>query len=166
MISGYPGETEEEFEDLCRFVEETQFDRLGTFAYSDEEGTASCQLKGKLDESLIQHRKDRLMKLQARISKDRNRRLVGKKMPLLVEGLSAETDLLWQGRLESQAPRIDGVVLINDIEGEPPQPGDFRTVEITQALDYDLVGKLIRPGNGEIRWVPAPADSRLLNQPL
>jgi ribosomal protein S12 methylthiotransferase len=62
---------------------------------------------------------------------------------LLVEGQSEETDLLWQGRLESQAPRIDGVVLINDVEGATPNPGDFRSVEITQTLDYDLVGKLI-----------------------
>lgn len=159
MIAGYPGETEEEFQDLCQFVEEIQFDRLGTFAYSDEEGTASYNLAGKLDEGLIQHRKDRLMRLQARISKARNRQLVGERLTLLVEGQSTETDLLWQGRLESQAPRIDGVVLINDMDGEPPQPGDFRTVEITQALDYDLVGKLVHPGSGVSRWVPAPATA-------
>jgi len=81
--------------------------------------------------------------LQAKISKRKNRECLGKRYPLLVEGQSEETELLWQGRLESQAPRIDGVVLINDVEGELPHAGDFRSVEITQALDYDLVGKLV-----------------------
>ncbi len=143
VIVGYPGETEEEFGELCKFVEEVEFERLGTFTYSDEENTASYELGGKLDEPLIQRRKTRLMTLQARVSKRKNRQLVGQVLPLLVEGQSAETDLLWQGRLESQAPRIDGVVYINDVHGEPPQPGDFRSVEIGRALDYDLVGKLI-----------------------
>jgi len=83
------------------------------------------------------------MKLQAKTSRKKNREHLGKRYPLLVEGQSEETDLLWQGRLESQAPRIDGVVLINDVEGDPPQAGDFRSVEITQVLDYDLIGKLV-----------------------
>jgi ribosomal protein S12 methylthiotransferase len=116
---------------------------LGTFTYSDEEGTASHLLNGKLGARVINGRKSRLMRIQADISRRRNRALRGRRYPLLVEGQSDETDLLWQGRLESQAPRIDGVVLINDVEGGPPEPGDFRTVEITQTLDYDLVGKLV-----------------------
>jgi len=143
MIAGYPGETEEEFDELCRFVEEMQFDRLGTFTYSDEEGTASQLLDQKLSARVINSRRSRLMQIQARISKKKNRQHLGKRYPLLVEGESAESDLLWQGRLESQAPRIDGVVLINDVEGDAPNIGDFRSVEITQTLDYDLVGKLI-----------------------
>jgi ribosomal protein S12 methylthiotransferase len=143
MIAGYPGETEEEFNELCSFVEEMQFDRLGTFTYSDEEGTASQLLDQKLSARVINSRRSRLMQIQARISKKKNRQHLGKRYPLLVEGESAETDLLWQGRLESQAPRIDGVVLINDVEGPAPNSGDFRSVEITQTLDYDLVGKLI-----------------------
>jgi ribosomal protein S12 methylthiotransferase len=143
MIAGYPGETEEEFSELCSFVEEMQFDRLGTFTYSDEEGTASQLLDQKLSARVINSRRSRLMQIQARISKKKNRQHLGKRYPLLVEGESAETDLLWQGRLESQAPRIDGVVLINDVEGPAPNSGDFRSVEITQTLDYDLVGKLI-----------------------
>ena len=143
MIAGYPGETEEEFNELCRFVEEMQFDRLGTFTYSDEEGTASQLLDQKLSARVINSRRSRLMQIQARISKKKNRQHLGKRYPLLVEGESAESDLLWQGRLESQAPRIDGVVLINDVEGDAPNLGDFRSVEITQTLDYDLVGKLI-----------------------
>jgi ribosomal protein S12 methylthiotransferase len=143
MIAGYPGETEEEFNELCSFVEEMQFDRLGTFTYSDEEGTASHLLDQKLGARVINSRRSRLMQIQARISKKKNRQHLGKRFPLLVEGQSEETDLLWQGRLESQAPRIDGVVLINDVEGDAPNPGDFRSVEITQTLDYDLVGRLV-----------------------
>ena len=143
MIAGYPGETEEEFNELCSFVEEMQFDRLGTFTYSDEEGTASQLLDQKLRARVINSRRSRLMQIQARISKKKNRQHLGKRYPLLVEGESAETDLLWQGRLESQAPRIDGVVLINDVEGCAPHSGDFRSVEITQTLDYDLIGKLV-----------------------
>jgi len=143
MIAGYPGETEKEFDELCSFVEEMQFDRLGTFTYSDEEGTASQLLEQKLSARVINSRRSRLMQIQARISKKKNRQHLGKRYPLLVEGEAEETDLLWQGRLESQAPRIDGVVLINDVEGAAPHSGDFRSVEITQTLDYDLIGKLI-----------------------
>jgi ribosomal protein S12 methylthiotransferase len=143
MIVGYPGESEEEFAELCHFVDEMKFDRLGTFTYSDEEGTASYSLSGKLSPGVINRRRNQLMRLQAKISRKKNRELVGQEFPLLVEGQSAETDLLWQGRLESQAPRIDGVVYINDLAGDPPRAGDFRSVEITQASDYDLVGKLI-----------------------
>ena len=111
MILGYPGETEEEFAELCRFVETIQFDRLGTFAYSDEEEAGSYRLEGKLPQSLVEKRRRRLMGLQAKISRRKNRGMVGERQPVLVEGKSAESDLLWQGRLESQAPRIDGVVL-------------------------------------------------------
>ena len=143
MIVGYPGETEEEFGELCHFVEEMEFDRLGTFTYSDEEGTGSYDLDRKLTSRIINQRKNYLMRLQAKISKKKNRQLIGKQFRLLVEGQSEETDLLWQGRMESQAPRIDGVVLINEVEGELPKAGDFRTVEITQSMDYDLIGKLL-----------------------
>ena len=143
MILGYPGETEEEFAELCRFVETIQFDRLGTFAYSDEEEAGSYRLEGKLPQSLVERRRRRLMGLQAKISRRKNRGMVGERQPVLMEGKSAESDLLWQGRLESQAPRIDGVVLINDLEGPPPDSGEFGNVEITQAMEYDLVGRLV-----------------------
>ena len=78
-----------------------------------------------------------------KISKTKNRQEIGKRHLILIEGQSAESDLLLQGRLESHAPRIDGVVLINDVEGVAPRSGEFGTVEITQAMEYDLVGKLI-----------------------
>jgi ribosomal protein S12 methylthiotransferase len=143
MILGYPGETEAEFSELCNFVGQMEFDRLGTFDYSDEEGTASYLVGDKVQPGIINHRRSHLMKLQAKISRKKNRQRVGERYEVLVEGQSEETDLLWQGRLESQAPRIDGVVLINDAAGDPPEAGQFHTVEITQALDYDLVGKLV-----------------------
>jgi len=143
MILGYPGETEAEFSELCNFVEEIQFDRLGTFDYSDEDGTASYLLGDKVRPRVINRRRSHLMKLQAEISRKKNRQRIGEKYDLLLEGQSEETDLLWQGRLESQAPRIDGVVLINDATGNQPEAGQFRTVEISQALDYDLIGKLL-----------------------
>lgn len=143
MIVGYPGETEKEFAELCGFVEKIQFDRLGTFTFSDEEEAGTYQLEGKLTESVIESRRRRLMRIQAKISRGKNRSMVGKCEPVLVEGKSSESDLLWQGRLESQAPRIDGVVLINDLEASLPDSGEFGNVEITQAMDYDLVGRLV-----------------------
>ena len=143
MIVGYPGETEEEFAELCRFVESIQFDRLGAFTFSDEEEAGSYHLDGKVPAPLIERRRRRLMEIQAKISRRKNRSMVGKRQAVLVEGKSAESDLLWQGRLESQAPRIDGVVLINDVEGARPDSGEFGSVEITQAMHYDLVGRLV-----------------------
>jgi len=145
MIVGFPGETEAGFEELCRFVEAAQFDRLGVFAYSDEEGTPSYELDGKLDARTIHNRRRRLMALQRKISQRKNRALVGRTCDLLFEGVSRETELLWEGRLPTQAPEIDGKVLVNDLEGAPPEPGSFVRVRITEALDYDLIGKIV-PG--------------------
>lgn len=141
MIVGFPGETAADFEELCRFTEEARFDRLGVFSYSDEEESASYQLDGKVDGRTIQNRRRHLMAIQRKISKAANRALVGKTLDILVEGPSTETDLLWEGRLEGQAPEIDGKVFIND--GEDPRPGTLRRVEITAAHDYDLVGRLV-----------------------
>lgn len=84
------------------------------------------------------------MRQQAAISRRKNRQLVGKEMAILVEGPSDQSELLLQGRLESQAPEIDGVCLINDTEVGPPAPGEFRTVRITRALEHDLLGTIIR----------------------
>lgn len=143
FIVGYPGETDADFDILCQFVEAAQFDRLGVFSYSDEDTSQSYQLDGKVDARTIYARKRRLMSIQRRISRDRNRKLVGREVPILVEGLSAETDLLWQGRMPSQAPEIDGVTLINDFEGAEPAPGQLRRLRITESHDYDVVGTLL-----------------------
>lgn len=151
MIVGFPGESEAEFEELCRFVEAAQFDRLGVFAYSDEEDTASYELDGKLDGRTIQNRRRRLMAIQRRISRSKNRQMVGRTFDLLLEGVSRETELLWEGRLPTQAPEIDGKVLINDVIGPTPEPGSMVRVEITEALDYDLIGRVVPAGPVEGR---------------
>ncbi len=143
MIVGFPGETEADFEELCQFVEEARFDRLGVFSYSDEETSASYHLDGKIGRRTIYNRKRRLMALQRRISHATNRTLIGRVMPVLVERLSPESDLLWQARLTTQAPEIDGVCLVNDVTGGVPRAGEIRPMRITEAHDYDLVGALL-----------------------
>ncbi|HWD98407.1 MAG TPA: MiaB/RimO family radical SAM methylthiotransferase, partial [Bryobacteraceae bacterium] len=142
FIVGFPGETDADFEALREFVAAAQFDRMGVFTYSDEDTSASFALGGKVDGRTIQNRKRSLMALQRRISRARNRKMVGEEVPVLVEGPSPETELLWQGRLATQAPEIDGVALINDFEGGAPRPGQIRKLRITEAHDYDLVGTL------------------------
>ncbi len=142
MIVGFPGETAEDFEELCQFVEAAKFDRLGVFKYSDEETSGSFALDAKVDGRTIHNRQRKLMALQRKISRKANQALVGKEFPVLVEGLSEETDLLWQGRLPGQAPEIDGVCLINDVSDGPLAKGQLRKIRITEAHDYDLVGEV------------------------
>lgn len=145
MIAGFPGETEAEFEELCEFVKAAQFDRLGVFSYSDQETSKSFALDGKVEGRTIHNRKRRLLAIQRKISRARNRKLIGSELPILVEGPSTETDLLWQGRLSTQAPEIDGVCYINDFGPAAPAVGERRTIRITEAHDYDLVGELVDP---------------------
>jgi ribosomal protein S12 methylthiotransferase len=145
LIAGFPGETAEDFEELCRFVEAARFDNLGVFAYSDEDTSASYALDGKVDGRAIHNRKRRLMAIQRKIARARNRALVGLEVPVLVEGPSPETDLLWTARLSTQAPEIDGAVLINDFEIAEPRPGEIRRLRVTEAHDYDVVGTLLPP---------------------
>ncbi len=143
MIVGFPGETAEDFTELCQFVEAAKFDNLGVFAYSDEDTAPSCALDGKVDARTIHNRRRHLMALQRKISRRRNRALVGAEVPVLIEGPSEETDLLWQGRMPTQAPEIDGVALISDFEGDEPRAGEIRHLRITEAHDYDVVGTLL-----------------------
>ncbi len=155
MIAGFPGETRSEFEELC------QFDRLGVFSYSDEETSGSYRLDGKVDKKTIYNRKRSLMALQRRISLKRNRHLIGRDFPVLIEGPSKETELLWEARLGTQAPEIDGVCYINDFgaAGGTPRLGEMRTLRVTEAHDYDLVGELIDgPEAGFERAPPALAS--------
>jgi ribosomal protein S12 methylthiotransferase len=155
FIVGFPGETAEDFETLCQFVQAAQFDRLGVFSYSDEDTSRSFALDGKVDARTIYNRKRRLMSLQRRISQRRNRQLVGKTVPVLVEGVSPETDLLWQGRQAGQAPEIDGVTLINDIEGDEPRRGEIRPLLVTEAHDYDVLGTLLPSVESYVPAAPA-----------
>ncbi|HET9479409.1 MAG TPA: 30S ribosomal protein S12 methylthiotransferase RimO [Pyrinomonadaceae bacterium] len=143
FITGFPGETEADFEELLGFIKNVEFDRVGVFTYSDEEGTPAFDLPDKVPGRIAARRRTALMKQQARISRRKNRARVGEVVRVLFEGESKESELLWQGRMETQAPDIDGCVLINDVpDGVLPSPGDFVNVEITEAHEYDLIGRI------------------------
>lgn len=164
MIVGFPGETDNDFQALLDFVAAAEFDNLGVFLYSNEETSASFAFPGAVPARVARQRQRRLMAQQQKISRRKLRALVGQSRPVLVEGRSPETDLLYRGRLESQAPEIDGQVLINDFDGAEPQPGEFRWATITASHDYDLVARLepgyfAEPGSGAAR---ASASSRLV----
>jgi ribosomal protein S12 methylthiotransferase len=144
FITGFPGETDADFEELMVFIQNCEFDNLGVFTYSDEEGTAAYLLPNKVDAKTAKKRRDRLMKEQAKISRRKNLEKIGKTFRVLFEGNSQESDLLWQGRFEGQAQEIDGYILINDApENFEPLPGQFYNVEITEAFNYDLIGRIL-----------------------
>jgi ribosomal protein S12 methylthiotransferase len=155
MIVGFPGETEADFETLCAFVKAARFDRLGVFSYSDEDVSVSYGLDSKVDARTIYNRKRKLMALQRRISRARNLEMVGHEADVLVSGPSGETDLLWEARLATQAPEIDGVCYINDFGDAPPRPGEIRRMRITEAHDYDLVGELVGAGEAHAPEIQA-----------
>src|SRR5215467_6857194 len=140
MIVGFPGETDSDFETLCDFVKEARFDRLGVFSYSDEDTSASFRLDSKVDSRTIYNRKRCLMALQRKISRARNRALVGSEHVVLVEGPSADSEMVWEARLPTQAPEIDGVCYISDPGARPLHAGEFRRMRIIKAHDYDLTG--------------------------
>jgi ribosomal protein S12 methylthiotransferase len=144
FIVGFPGETEKEFEELCDFVREAQFDWMGAFGYSDQDGAGAFALEKKLPAKEIERRRKRLMQIQRQISKKRKKALVGKEFDLVLEGTSEETDLLLEGRTAMHAPEIDGKVLVNDFpEGVEPEFGNFYRCEVTEAHEYDLVAKIV-----------------------
>ena len=145
FITGFPGETEDDFEELIKFVQNCRFDNLGVFTYSDEEGTPAFDLPNKVDAKVAKQRRNRLMKEQAKISKQLNRSKIGNTYRVLFEGLSQESDLLFQGRLEGQTQEIDGYILINDMPDDfEPQIGAIYDVKITEAHEYDLVGAIVQ----------------------
>ncbi len=143
FIVGFPGETQHDFEELCDFVREAEFDWMGAFGYSDEEGSAAFHLEDKLPAREIERRRKHLMGIQRQISRRRKKTLVGREFDLLLEGPSQETDLLLEGRTEMHAPEIDGKVLINDAGEHELRPGEFYRCQITEAHDYDLVGRIV-----------------------
>jgi ribosomal protein S12 methylthiotransferase len=146
MIVGFHGETERDFQTLVRFVQEARFDRLGVFAYSDEEESGSFHLDGKVDGRTIHNRRRRLLAVQRRISRAANQALAGRVFEVLVEGPAEESEWLWEGRLPGQAPEIDGKVLLTDFDaGCAPRSGTMARVQITKAHDYDLEGRLTAP---------------------
>ena len=144
FITGFPGETEEDFAELLTFVRNVEFDRVGVFTYSDEEGTLAYDLPNKVEPKIAKKRRDCLMKEQAKIAKRKHKAMVGNQVRVMFEGESNESELLWQGRMETQAPDIDGCVLINDApEGLVPKPGEFVNVLIERAHDYDVIGRIV-----------------------
>jgi len=140
FIVGFPGETDADFAKLLAFVESGQFESVGVFTYSDEEGTGSFELPDRVPAKVKERRRRGLMSLQKRISTRRNRSRVGERIEVLVEGTHDDTDLLLRGRAATQAPEIDGQVLIN--EGTAA-PGSFVTCEVTEAHPYDLVARIV-----------------------
>jgi ribosomal protein S12 methylthiotransferase len=139
MLVGYPGETDEHFEELLAFVEESRFERLGAFAYSREEGTPSHDLPDQVPDRVKTARLDRLMYAQRRIARELNAEMVGRVVEVLVERQSPESDLVWIGRTAQQAPEIDGVTYIGS--ADHVRPGAIVRAVVTQATDYDLVAE-------------------------
>ncbi len=140
MMVGFPGETEEDIKQLETFLKEYRLDHVGVFAYTNEEGALSEFYEEQCSEEVKEERRTRILELQATISEEHLPKYVGLTIPVLVEGLSRETDLLLEGRSVYQAPDIDGCVLIND---GVANPGDIVQVQITEAQIYDLVGGIV-----------------------
>jgi ribosomal protein S12 methylthiotransferase len=144
FIVGFPGETQEDFQKLCDFVSAAEFDWLGVFAYSDEEGSPAFNLPNKVRPREIERRRHKLMQLQQKISHRRRRSWIGREIEVMLEGPSEQTELLWEARTAVHAPEIDGKVFINDFAGhEDPQPGSFHRAIVEEAHDYDLVARLL-----------------------
>jgi ribosomal protein S12 methylthiotransferase len=140
FIVGFPGETEEQFEELLAFIAEQKFDRVGCFQYSPEESTPGGKMPNQIDEATKQRRYEAVMEVQQNISREKHRAFIGKTVDVLVEGYSEETDLLLQGRTSQQAPDIDGIVLINDGQAKV---GEMVKVRITDSMEYDLIGEIV-----------------------
>jgi ribosomal protein S12 methylthiotransferase len=134
---GFPGERDEDFQELLRFVSEVEFDHLGVFRYSSEEGTPAAGYPKQVPQEISNWRMDLLMARQEKISLKKNQSRVGSIEPVLVSGVSLESDLLIEGRTRFQAPEVDGVVFITDGE---PKTGEMVKVKITEAHAYDLLG--------------------------
>ncbi len=140
LMVGFPGETEARFEELCRFVKWARFEHLGVFAFSPEAGTRAARYEGRVTAQEAERRRNHILRLQAEILEERNRRMLGLTVPVLVEGPCPESDLLLQGRTREMAPEVDGRVLINKGTGVA---GRLMDVRITQTHPYDLVGEIV-----------------------
>lgn len=144
FITGFPGETEAEFEELLSFVAEAELDNVGAFTYSPEPGSGAEPLGDPVPQEVKEERKARLLAVQRPVSLAKNRALVGKTVEALLEGPARETDLLLEGRLRGQAPEIDGRLLVNEVPaGWEPRAGCLVKVRVTRAHDYDVVGRVV-----------------------
>jgi len=140
FIVGFPTETEESFQELLEFVSEGHFQHVGVFTYSHEDNIRSAKWGDPIPNSVKRERRNRLMEVQQKISHKRNKEYIGKKLKVLVNGTSKETEFLLESRSEFQGPDVDGLIYIN--EGKA-NPGTFNTVEITEAHPYDLIGRIV-----------------------
>ncbi len=140
VMVGYPGETEEDFLELYQFIKDIKFDHLGCFKFSKEEGTVAGRLPNQVDEEIKDERYHRLMSLQKIISNEKMQKYKNQTLDVLIQGVSQESEWLWEGRAAFQAPEVDGLIYIN--EGEP-KPHTIQKVLVTDTFDYDLVGKII-----------------------
>lgn len=145
LITGFPGERPAHFDYLLEFVREARIDQLGVFAYSDEEGTSAFRLDGKVTAHTAARRRDRLMAAQQEVLADKASAWLGRAVPVIVDGYSAEADYLLQARMPQQAPEIDGVVYLTDGSLDKLRPGDFVTAKLKQYVGYDFTAAVIRP---------------------
>jgi ribosomal protein S12 methylthiotransferase len=157
FIVGFPGETERDFDELCDFVRAANIDWMGVFEYSDVDNAGSYALDEKVDAETTTDRRNRLMAIQKKISREKQRAFRGRTATALVEGPSKENPLVWEARLEGMAPDIDGKLYLTDIElpsGQAAEMGDVARVEITKTDAYDLIGRVV-----EILPSPAPRNA-------
>jgi ribosomal protein S12 methylthiotransferase len=146
FIVGFPGETEEDFEELCSFSKEIQFERMGCFAYSQEEGTEAAALSGQIEEDEKMRRQEILMEAQMNRMQELGESKIGEQLLVLCEGYDQEEKVFF-GRTQSDAPEIDGRVWF-EVPGESnPNAGDFVKVKVTDCVDCDLIGILSEGGN-------------------
>ena len=139
LITGFPGETEEDHQELMEFVDEMEFDRLGVFTYSAEEGTPAASMDGQIPEELKEARRDELMELQQEISLEKGNERIGQELLVMIEGkVSGESAYI--GRTYGDAPNVDGYLFVQT--GELLMTGDFAKVRVTGAMEYDLIGEL------------------------
>jgi ribosomal protein S12 methylthiotransferase len=164
FIVGFPGETEQDFQELCDFVRAAEFDWMGVFSYSDEDAAKSFALGDKVDAETIARRRNSLMALQRKICVAKLRENIGSRMQVMLEGPSKDTDLVWEARHEGMAPDIDGKIYITDFEGvddaaQLPSPGTLATIEVTGAKGYDLIGRAVEFAAAALAAAPSVTPS-------
>jgi ribosomal protein S12 methylthiotransferase len=142
FIVGFPGETEEDFQELLRFLDEARLNHVGIFQYSPEEGSRAAAMEPQVPDEVKQERYEKAMAVQQRISRELNAELVGEEIDVIIDGLSEQSELVLLGRHYGQAPEVDGVVYLGMPEN-PPQVGDIVRVRILEAHEYDLVGEVV-----------------------
>ena len=160
LMVGFPGETQDQFEELVSFIKAHPLDNIGIFQYSLEEESPSAKLEGHISAEVKQKRFDRLAEVQMKVLRKYNRRFLGKKMQVLIEGYHPESQLLMRGRFYGQCPEIDGQVIINDGR-KVTEFGTMYEVEITQVADYDLIGRVLAPS-----FIQPPKKTNRIAQPL